>query len=203
LILNTLKLNLSIPTPFVFMQSSLKTSQSDKKLEQLSFFVELLIVEYEMLEFPSFFISSCCVLYCSMHVLFMDSSSEDGLVNGILATQKVSYCESESLAILARILSFLPELLSMVLVALLAHRDCSRLWSVSTKRQQRENSQAYIGNIVHLSLATQQNVNLLIFFWIPNYKAKHVQLLTLHDFVIGLVRWGGEYSYSNSGCIEN
>ncbi|CAN8304624.1 unnamed protein product [Cochlearia groenlandica] len=52
LIANTLQFNFSVPTLYVFMKRFLKASQSDKKLEVLSFFiVELCLVEYEMLEY--------------------------------------------------------------------------------------------------------------------------------------------------------
>ncbi|KAJ4702281.1 Cyclin [Melia azedarach] len=53
LMVNTLQFNMSVPTPYVFMRRFLKASQSDKKLELLSFFlIELSLVEYEMLKFP-------------------------------------------------------------------------------------------------------------------------------------------------------
>lgn len=52
LIANTLQFNFSLPTPYVFMKRFLKASQSDKKVEVLSFFIiELCLVEYEMLEY--------------------------------------------------------------------------------------------------------------------------------------------------------
>ncbi|XP_018492956.1 cyclin-B2-3 isoform X2 [Raphanus sativus] len=52
LIANTLQFNFSLPTPYVFMKRFLKASQSDKKLEVLSFFIiELCLVEYEMLKY--------------------------------------------------------------------------------------------------------------------------------------------------------
>ncbi|GMH24538.1 hypothetical protein Nepgr_026381 [Nepenthes gracilis] len=52
LMLNTLQFNLSSPTPYVFMRRFLKAAESDKKLELLShFFIELSLVEYEMLKF--------------------------------------------------------------------------------------------------------------------------------------------------------
>ncbi|KAJ0257473.1 Cyclin-B2-3 [Hirschfeldia incana] len=52
LIANTLQFNFSLPTPYVFMKRFLKASQSEKKLEVLSFFIiELCLVEYEMLEY--------------------------------------------------------------------------------------------------------------------------------------------------------
>lgn len=51
--LNVLKFNMSVPTPYVFLRRFLKAAQSDKKLELLSFFLtELSLVEYEMLKYP-------------------------------------------------------------------------------------------------------------------------------------------------------
>jgi hypothetical protein len=62
LILNKLQFNMSVPTPFVFMQRFLKAAQSDKKLEQLSFFlIELSLVEYEMLKFPPSLLAAAAV----------------------------------------------------------------------------------------------------------------------------------------------
>ncbi|KAM7517362.1 hypothetical protein LguiA_006945 [Lonicera macranthoides] len=53
LMVNTLRFNLSVPTPYVFMRRFLKAAQSDRKLELLSFYIiELCLVEYEMLKFP-------------------------------------------------------------------------------------------------------------------------------------------------------
>ncbi|XP_062229864.1 cyclin-B2-2-like [Phragmites australis] len=52
MIVNTLKFNMSVPTPYCFMRRFLKAANSDKKLELLSFFIiELSLVEYEMLKF--------------------------------------------------------------------------------------------------------------------------------------------------------
>ncbi|XP_022977296.1 G2/mitotic-specific cyclin-2-like isoform X1 [Cucurbita maxima] len=51
--LNCLQFNMSVPTPFVFLQRFLKAAQADKKLELMAFFlIELSLVEYEMLRFP-------------------------------------------------------------------------------------------------------------------------------------------------------
>ncbi|RCV23274.1 hypothetical protein SEVIR_4G298800v4 [Setaria viridis] len=51
-IVNTLKFNMSVPTPYCFMRRFLKAAQAEKKLELLSFFmIELSLVEYEMLKF--------------------------------------------------------------------------------------------------------------------------------------------------------
>ncbi|KAG2695195.1 hypothetical protein I3843_07G003700 [Carya illinoinensis] len=62
LMLNTLQFNMSVPTPYVFMQRFLKAAQSDKKLEQLSFFlIELSLVEYEMLKFPPSLLAAAAV----------------------------------------------------------------------------------------------------------------------------------------------
>ncbi|KAK3141790.1 hypothetical protein QOZ80_4BG0338360 [Eleusine coracana subsp. coracana] len=52
LILNTLKFNMSVPTPYVFMRRFLKAADSDKQLELVSFFMlELCLVEYQMLKY--------------------------------------------------------------------------------------------------------------------------------------------------------
>ncbi|XP_044511378.1 G2/mitotic-specific cyclin-2-like isoform X2 [Mangifera indica] len=62
LILNTLQFNVSVPTPYVFMRRFLKASQSDKKLELLSFFlIELCLVEYEMLKFPPSMLAAAAI----------------------------------------------------------------------------------------------------------------------------------------------
>ncbi|XP_059438218.1 G2/mitotic-specific cyclin-1-like [Corylus avellana] len=62
LILNKLQFNMSVPTPYVFMQRFLKAAQYDKKLEQLSFFlIELSLVEYEMLKFPPSLLAAAAV----------------------------------------------------------------------------------------------------------------------------------------------
>ncbi|KAJ8771081.1 hypothetical protein K2173_023406 [Erythroxylum novogranatense] len=70
LILNKLQFNMSLPTQYVFMQRFLKAAHSDKKLEQMSFFfIELSLVEYEMLKFPpsllaaSAIFTAQCTLY--------------------------------------------------------------------------------------------------------------------------------------------
>ncbi|XP_059637619.1 G2/mitotic-specific cyclin-2-like [Cornus florida] len=60
--INTLQFNLSVPTPYVFMRRFLKAAQSDKKLELLSFFIiELCLVEYEMLKFPSSLLAAAAI----------------------------------------------------------------------------------------------------------------------------------------------
>ncbi|XP_015889577.2 G2/mitotic-specific cyclin-2 [Ziziphus jujuba] len=89
--LNTLQFNMSVPTPYVFIQRFLKAAQSDKKLESLSFFlIELSLVEYEMLKFPPSLLAAAavyaaqCTLYgfkqwsrtCEWH----SSYSEDQLL---------------------------------------------------------------------------------------------------------------------------
>ncbi|GAY49248.1 hypothetical protein CUMW_117780 [Citrus unshiu] len=62
LMVNTLQFNMSVPTPYVFMRRFLKASQSDKKLELLSFFlIELCLVEYEMLKFPPSLLAAAAV----------------------------------------------------------------------------------------------------------------------------------------------
>ncbi|KAL6582004.1 hypothetical protein OROMI_006018 [Orobanche minor] len=58
----TLQFNLSVPTPYSFMRRFLKAAQSDKMLEQLSFFiVELCLVDYEMLRFSPSLLAAAAV----------------------------------------------------------------------------------------------------------------------------------------------
>ncbi|KAH0878020.1 hypothetical protein HID58_065414, partial [Brassica napus] len=67
LIANTLQFNFSLPTPYVFMKRFLKASQSDKKVEVLSFFIiELCLVEYEMLDFCKLAASAIYTAQCTL-----------------------------------------------------------------------------------------------------------------------------------------
>ncbi|PHT42964.1 hypothetical protein CQW23_16989 [Capsicum baccatum] len=53
LMVNALQFNMTVPTTYMFMRRFLKASQSDKKMELVSFFlIDLCLVEYEMLRFP-------------------------------------------------------------------------------------------------------------------------------------------------------
>ncbi|KAM3357943.1 hypothetical protein P3S68_020874 [Capsicum galapagoense] len=53
LMVNALQFNMTIPITYVFIWWFLKASQTDKKVELVSFFlIELCLVEYEMLRFP-------------------------------------------------------------------------------------------------------------------------------------------------------
>ncbi|KAL3655189.1 Cyclin-B2-3 [Castilleja foliolosa] len=62
LMINTLQFNLSLPSPYVFMKRFLKAAQSDKRLEQLSFFIiELCLVEYEMVRFRPSLLAAAAV----------------------------------------------------------------------------------------------------------------------------------------------
>ncbi|PHT38307.1 Cyclin-B2-3 [Capsicum baccatum] len=67
LMVNALQFNITVPTTYVFMWRFLKASQSDKKVELVSFFlIELCLVEYEMLRFPpsrlvAVFIAQCTI----------------------------------------------------------------------------------------------------------------------------------------------
>ncbi|KAL6873545.1 hypothetical protein ACP4OV_013627 [Aristida adscensionis] len=70
MIVNTLKFNMSVPTPYCFMRRFLKAANSDKKLELLSFFmIELSLVEYGMLKFcPSMLAASAIyTAQCTMN----------------------------------------------------------------------------------------------------------------------------------------
>ncbi|KAI3439187.1 AMP-binding domain-containing protein [Psidium guajava] len=60
LILNTLQYDLSIPTPSTFMWKFLKETQSDDKIKNLSFFfIDLCLVQHEMLKFcPSVLVAA-------------------------------------------------------------------------------------------------------------------------------------------------
>ncbi|KAF5735893.1 G2/mitotic-specific cyclin-2-like isoform X1 [Tripterygium wilfordii] len=70
LMLRTLQFNVSLPTPFVFMQRFLKAAESDKKLEMLSsFLIEIALVEYEMLKFP-FSLLAAAAVYTAQCTLY-------------------------------------------------------------------------------------------------------------------------------------
>ncbi|KAL8160734.1 hypothetical protein V2J09_002271 [Rumex salicifolius] len=62
LMCNKLQFNLSLPTPYVFLNRFLKAAESDKKLEFLSFFlIELSLVEYEMVKFQPSLLAAAAV----------------------------------------------------------------------------------------------------------------------------------------------
>ncbi|GAA0150077.1 kinase activator [Lithospermum erythrorhizon] len=62
LMVNSLKFNLSVPTPYVFMRRFLKAAQADRKMELLSFFlIDLCLVEYEMLKFSPSLMASAAI----------------------------------------------------------------------------------------------------------------------------------------------
>ncbi|PHT45935.1 Cyclin-B2-2 [Capsicum baccatum] len=59
---NALQFNMTVPTTYTFMRQFLKVSQSDKKVELMSFFlIELCLVEYEMLRFPPSMLTAAAV----------------------------------------------------------------------------------------------------------------------------------------------
>ncbi|CAD5312882.1 unnamed protein product [Arabidopsis thaliana] len=69
--LKQLKFRLNAPTPYVFMLRFLKAAQSNKKLEQLAFYlIELCLVEYEALKYkPSLLCASAIyVARCTLHM---------------------------------------------------------------------------------------------------------------------------------------
>eukprot|EP01018_Ginkgo_biloba_P028897 Gb_01761 [translate_table: standard] len=69
LILNKLRFNLTIPTPYVFMKRFLKAARADKQLEHLSFYlIELCLVEYEALKWKPSMLAACAI-YTAQHVL--------------------------------------------------------------------------------------------------------------------------------------
>ncbi|CAN8271460.1 unnamed protein product [Cochlearia groenlandica] len=75
IMLKQLNFRLNAPTPYVFMLRFLKAAQSNKKLEQLAFYlIELTLVEYEALKFkPSLKPSLLCtsavyVARCTVHL---------------------------------------------------------------------------------------------------------------------------------------
>ncbi|GAQ89765.1 Cyclin B and related kinase-activating proteins [Klebsormidium nitens] len=62
LMLNTLKFNLTVPTPYVFMCRYLKAAAADKQLETTAFFlVELCLVEYAFLRFTPSLLAAAAV----------------------------------------------------------------------------------------------------------------------------------------------
>ncbi|KAF3635969.1 putative U-box domain-containing protein 15-like, partial [Capsicum annuum] len=62
LMVNALQFNMIVPTTYVFMWRFLKASQSDRKVELVSFFlIELCLVEYEMLRFPPSMLTAAAV----------------------------------------------------------------------------------------------------------------------------------------------
>ncbi|PKA60820.1 Cyclin-B2-2 [Apostasia shenzhenica] len=62
LMVNTLRFNMSVPTPYVFMRRFLKAAQSDRKLELLSsYIIELCLIEYEMLKFRPSMLAAAAV----------------------------------------------------------------------------------------------------------------------------------------------
>ncbi|KAL9661423.1 hypothetical protein QQ045_026247 [Rhodiola kirilowii] len=66
---NTLQFNLSVPTPYVFLQRFLKAAISDERLDLLaSYIIELSLMEYEMLKFPPSLLAAAAVFtaQCSL-----------------------------------------------------------------------------------------------------------------------------------------
>eukprot|EP00249_Psilotum_nudum_P012952 c24068_g2_i1 orf=132-572(-) len=62
LMLNTLRFNLTVPTPYVFIVRFLKAAASDKQLDMLAFFlVELSLVNYAMVKFPPSMLAAAAV----------------------------------------------------------------------------------------------------------------------------------------------
>ncbi|KAF3628584.1 Cyclin-B2-3, partial [Capsicum annuum] len=62
LMVNALQFNMTVSTTYVFMRQFLKASQSDKKVELVSFFfIELCLVEYEMLRFPPLMLAATAI----------------------------------------------------------------------------------------------------------------------------------------------
>ncbi|CAN7098622.1 unnamed protein product [Brassica rapa subsp. narinosa] len=71
IMLKQLKFRLNEATPYVFMLRFLKAAQSNKKLQQLSFYlIELCLVEYEALKFKSSLLcaSAIYVARCTLHM---------------------------------------------------------------------------------------------------------------------------------------
>eukprot|EP00249_Psilotum_nudum_P012953 c24068_g3_i1 orf=444-1955(-) len=62
LMLNTLRFNLTVPTPYVFIVRFLKAAASDKQMDMLAFFlVELSLVNYIMVKFPPSMLAAAAV----------------------------------------------------------------------------------------------------------------------------------------------
>lgn len=60
--LSALEFNISVPTPYVFLNRFLKAAQADKQLEMMSFFLaELCLVEYVMLRYPPSMLAAAAV----------------------------------------------------------------------------------------------------------------------------------------------
>ncbi|KAL0543477.1 hypothetical protein IC582_018573 [Cucumis melo] len=73
--LNCLQFNMSVPTPFVFLQRFLKAAQSDKKLQLMAFFlIELSLVEYEMLRFPPSLLAAAAIYTAQCTLTRVDGS---------------------------------------------------------------------------------------------------------------------------------
>ncbi|KAM3397524.1 hypothetical protein P3S68_001036 [Capsicum galapagoense] len=71
LMVNALQFKMIVPTTYVFMWRFLKASQSDRKVELVSFFlIELCLVEYEMLRFSPSMLAAAAVFtaQCSLGV---------------------------------------------------------------------------------------------------------------------------------------
>ncbi|KAH9316296.1 hypothetical protein KI387_024923, partial [Taxus chinensis] len=69
LMLNKLRFNLTVPTPYVFLKRFLKAAQADEELEKLTFYlIELCLVEYESLQWkPSMLAASATCI--ARHIL--------------------------------------------------------------------------------------------------------------------------------------
>lgn len=62
MMLSALQYNISVPTPYVFLNRFLKAAQADKQLEMMSFFLaELCLVEYVMLRYPPSMLAAAAV----------------------------------------------------------------------------------------------------------------------------------------------
>ncbi|KAM3325721.1 hypothetical protein P3S67_000846 [Capsicum chacoense] len=69
LMVNALQFNMTVPTTYVFIRRFLKASQSDKKVELVSFFlIELYLVEYEMIRFPPSMLVAIFTAQCTIGV---------------------------------------------------------------------------------------------------------------------------------------
>ncbi|KAF3624715.1 Cyclin-B2-4 [Capsicum annuum] len=90
LMVNALQFNMTVPTTYVFMQQFLKATQSDKKVEIVSFFlIELCLVEYEMLRFPPTMFAAATALLLS--ALSVSPGSGTQPVRSIAATTRIKF----------------------------------------------------------------------------------------------------------------
>ncbi|PHT71144.1 Cyclin-B2-2 [Capsicum annuum] len=86
LMVNALQFNMTVPITYVFMRWFLKASQSDKKVELVSFFlIEPCMVEYKMLRFPPsmFAVAFVFTAQCTLGVSREWNTTSVGKLTGV------------------------------------------------------------------------------------------------------------------------